>query len=163
MAKKKERILTKSEVIQGTTWKPGASIKLDDEGNLEKVVLGADQKIMDVKFAASMPDVFKKGTVLEYWGAMKIFKKGEVPDKIVLQEDHTIWGFSLPAWTSLVPAALSGTFGDEDMSTSEIPYIQIQLGDAAVLKGKQFEAMEYARIYPGNKVVYQDNNEDKEI
>ncbi len=163
MAKKKERILSKSEVIQGTTWQPGTSIKLDDEGNLEKVVLGADQKIMDVHYAATMPDVFKKDTVLEYWGAMKIFKKGEVPDKIVLQEEHTIWGFSLPAWTSLVLAALSGTFGDEDMSTNSVSYMQIQLGEATVLKGKKFEAMEYVRIYPDNKVVYQDNNEDKEI
>jgi hypothetical protein len=59
MKKSKESILTKSEVIQGTTFQPGSSIKLDEEGNLEKVVLGADQKIMAVKFAASMPDVFK--------------------------------------------------------------------------------------------------------
>jgi hypothetical protein len=163
MAKKKERILSKSEVIQGTTWQPGASIKLDDEGNLEKVVLGADQKIMDVKYAASMPDVFKKGTVLEYWGAMKMFKKGEVPDKIIMQEEHTIWGFALPADTSLVLAALSGMFGDEDMSTSSVSYMQIQLGAPTVLKKKKFDAGEYVRIYPGNKVVYPENNEDKEI
>jgi hypothetical protein len=163
MAKKKERTLSKSEVIQGTTWQPGTSIKLDDEGNLEKVVLGADQKIMDLKYAASMPDVFKKGTVLEYWGAMKIFKKSEVPDKIILQEKHTIWGFALPADTSLVLAALSGTFGDEEMSTSEVSYMQIQLSAPTVLKKKKFDAGEYVRIYRGNKIVYQDNTEDKEL
>ena len=164
VAKKKERILSKSEVIQGTTWHPGASIKLDDEGNLEKVVLGADQKIMDVHYSASMSDVFKKGTVVEYWGALKPFKKGEVPDKIILQEKHTIYGFSIPADTSLVLAAVFGGFDDDDPDTKhEVMYMQIQLGAPTVLKKKKFDAGEYVRIYPGNKVVYQENNEDKEI
>jgi hypothetical protein len=167
MAKSKERILTKKEVIQGTTWQPGTSIKLNDEGNLEKVVLGADQKIMDVHYAASMLDVFKKSTVIEYWGAMKAFnKKSEVADKIVLQEKHVIFGFPIPADTSLVPYAGFHDFDEaaNDDDTFEVGFMQIQLGAPAVFKKKKFDAGEYVRIYPGNKIVYQGTDgEDKEL
>lgn len=165
MAKSKERILTKKETIQGTTWQPGTSIKLDEEGNLERVVLGADQKIMDVRYAKTMPDVFKKGTVLEYWGAMKMFKKGEVPDKIVLQEKHELFGFQVPADSSVVLAAtFPAGFEDDPDTTYEVMYAQVQLGAPAVFKKKKFEAMEYVRLYPGNKIVFQGTDgEDKEL
>ncbi len=159
MAKKKERTLFKSEVIQGTTWQPGTSIRFDVEGNLEKVVLGADQKIMDVKFAASMPDVFKKGTALEYARAGSRASTDDAPDKVIIHEKHTIMGFVLPAETSLQVGAESWNTGGKDTKYT-VTWIQAALSAEADIKGKHFNAGDWFIIHPGNKVVYYDNGKE---
>ncbi len=146
-------------MIQGTTFQPGTSIRLDDEGNLERVELGADQKLADVNFAASMPWVFKKGTTLQYQGI--IFKAPQVPSKITIHEPITIWGFDLPAETCLEPASAAGKIGDEGVNA--VFYIQAQLGEAAVIKGKDFPPYEYIHIYPEGKVIYRVDGEEKEL
>jgi hypothetical protein len=41
-------------------------------------------------------------------------------------------------------------------------FIQAQLGEDAVIKGKKFKAFEYIQIYP-NKIVYRENNVEKNL
>jgi hypothetical protein len=146
-------------VIQGTTFQLGTSLRFDEEGNLEHVELGADQTLADVNFAASMPWVFKKGTMLEYRGI--IFKAPQVPSVITIKEPHTIWGFKLPADTRLEPATAAGSIGDEGVNA--VMFMQAQMGEEAVIKGKQFSAYEYIHIYPDNKVVYRVDGEEKTL
>ncbi len=159
MKKPKERILKKSEVIQGTTFQAGTSIRLDDEGNLERVELGADQKVADVNFAASMPWVFKKGTTLQYQGI--IFKAPQVPSKITIHEPLEVWGFKLPAETCLEPATAAGSIGDEGVNV--VMFMQVQLGEAATIKGKEFPPYEYLHIYADGKVIYRVDGEEKTL
>ncbi len=159
MPKKKERVLSKPEVIQGTTFQPGTTVKFDDEGNLESAVLGADQKVADINFAASMPYVFKKFTLLQYQGI--IFKAPQVPSVITIYEPHTIIGFDLPAYTRLEPASAAGKIGDEGVNV--VMFMQAQLGETAIIKGRQFAPYEYIHIYADGKVIYRENGEEKTL
>ncbi|MEX2683916.1 MAG: hypothetical protein Q6373_020260 [Candidatus Sigynarchaeota archaeon] len=159
MKNPKERVLKKAEAIQGTTFQPGTSIRLDDEGNLERVELGADQQVADVNFAASMPWVFKKGTTLQYQGI--IFKAPQVPSKITIHEPMTIWGIDFPAETCFEPASAAGSIGDEGVNV--IMFMQAQLGEATTIKGKEFPAYEYIQFYADGKVIYRENGEEKEL
>ncbi len=157
MKKSKERTLKKTEVIQGTTFLPSTSIRYDAEGNLEHVVLGADQKVADIHFAASMPYVFKQWTTLDYQGI--IFKAPEIPSKITITVPHTVMGFDLPAMTSLEPASAAGKVGDEGINV--VMFMQAQLGDTMTIKGRQFRGGEYIHIYADGKVIYLENGQEK--
>ncbi len=156
----KQVILSKIEVIQGTTFSAGSSVEKDEAGLLKKAVLGADQKIADVSFGESFPYVFKKGTELEYRPGI-VIKKPEMPSVITIKEKHVIMGIEFPAETRLEPASASGTVGDK--KTSSVMFIQFQLGDALTIKGKTFKAGEYIQVYSKDRIVYHENGKEKTL
>lgn len=155
-----ERILTKSEVLQGTTFSAGSSIKTKDKGLLAYVTLGADQAIADVNYGKVFPYVFKKGTLLQYNDSI-IFEKPEMPSVITINEKHTIMGVDLPGGTRIEPGVASGTMNDKPVYS--VMFIQAQLGEDLVLKGKKFKAFEYIQIYPNKKIVYRENGVEKNL
>ncbi len=155
-----ERILSKSEVIQGTTFSAGSSIRTKDKGLLAYVTLGADQTVADVNFSKAFPYVFKKGTTLEYQDSI-VFEKPEMPSVITIQEKHTIMGFDLPAGTRILPGVASGTFGGQPVYS--VMYTQIQPGDALDIKGKKFNVGDYIQIYPNNVIKYFDKGVEKNL
>jgi hypothetical protein len=155
-----ERILSKKEVIQGTTFSEGTSVKTDKKGLLSNVILGADQPVMDINCKAVFPYVFKKGTHLKYMESI-IYEKPEVPSAINIKEKHNIMGIDFPAESKLEPAAAMGTIGDK--KTCSVMYIQVQLGEPMVLKGRQFPAYEYIHVYSNNKIVYRENGVEKTL
>ena len=154
------RILAKSEVIQGTTFSAGTSIKTKDKGLLASVTLGADQAIADVNYGKAFPYLFKKGTLLEYRDSI-IFAKPEMPSVITINEKHVVMGVELPAGTRIEPGVASGTMDGKPVYS--VMFIQAQLGEDAVIKGKQFKAFEYIQIYPGKKIIYRENNVEKTL
>lgn len=154
-----ERVLSKSEVIQGTTFTAGSAIKTKDKGLLATVTLGADQPVADVNFGKAFPYVFKKGTLLQYNDSI-IFEKPEMPSVITINEKHKVMGVELPAMTRIEPGVASGTMGGKP--TYSVMFIQAQLGEDTVIKGKKFKAFEYIQIYP-DKIVYRENNVEKNL
>lgn len=155
----KERVLAKSEVIQGTTFSAGTAIKTKDKGLLATVTLGADQAIADVNYGKAFPYVFKKGTLLEYRDSI-IFAKPEMPSVITINEKHKVMGVELPAGTRIEPGVASGTVGDKQVYT--VGFIQAQLGEDIAIKGRKFKAFEYIQIYP-NKIIFRENNVEKTL
>jgi hypothetical protein len=155
-----ERILTKSEVIQGTTFTAGSSIKTKDKGLLSYVTLGADQTVADVNFGKVFPYVFKKGTLLEYQDSI-IFEKPEMPSVITVNEKHTIMGVEVPAGTRIKPGVASGTMGGKPVYS--VMFVQIEPGDALVIKGKKFNVGDYINIYPNNVFKYFDKGVEKNL
>jgi len=154
-----ERVLSKSEVIQGTTFTAGSTIKTKDKGLLAYVTLGADQPVADVNYGKAFPYVFKKGTLLQYNDSI-IFEKPEMPSVITINEKHTVMGVELPAGTRIEPGVASGTMNGKPVYS--VMFIQAQLGEDTSVKGKKFKAFEYIQIYP-NKIIYRENNVEKTL
>lgn len=154
-----ERVLSSNEVIQGTTFAAGSTIKTKDKGLLASVTLGADQPVADVNYGKVFPYVFKKGTLLQYNDSI-IFEKPEMPSVITINEKHKVMGVELPAMSRIEPGVASGTMGGKPVYS--VMFIQAQLGEDTVIKGKKFKAFEYIQIYP-DKIVYRENNVEKNL
>lgn len=155
-----ERVLSKSELIQGTTFTAGTSIKTKEKGLLSYVTLGADQPVADINFGKAFPYVFKKGTMLEYQDSF-IFEKPEMPSVITIYEKHKVMGYELPAGTRIKPGVASGTMNDKPVYS--VLFIQVEPGEALVIKGKKFNTSDYINIYPNNVVKYFDKGVEKNI
>jgi hypothetical protein len=158
--KRNERILTKKEIIQGTTFYEGTSIKTDEKGLLSNVILGADQPLMDINCSRAFPYIFKKGTNVEYIKSI-IHEKPETPHAITIKEKHVIMGLELPAESRVEPGVAIGTVGDKN--TCSLMFIQVQLGEPMVIRGKKFPAYEYIHVYSKNKIVYRENGVEKTL
>lgn len=155
-----ERILSKPEVIQGTIFSAGSSVKTDEKGLLANVILGADQKLMDISCSAAFHYIFKKGTQVEYRPSI-VFEKPETPNAITIKEKHAIMGIEFPAESRFEPAVASGTVGEK--KTCTVSFIQVQLGEPMTIKGKKFEAFEYLHVYSKDKIIYREKGVEKTL
>ncbi|MCZ8155857.1 MAG: hypothetical protein O9264_07045 [Leptospira sp.] len=155
-------VLDKDTVFQGTTFKSGSKIYLNDAGQIEKVILNQDQVITDFTFRKAFAHIWKKDTVLIYKTLFRDRPMPEIPNKIITVKDQYVFGFLLPPNCELSPSTMILTVGNK--KDYEVSSIEVNCPTAFKIKEKDIAPLTTIQIHSKEKVTrYNKDYREEEI